>query len=78
MSYSEFNFTQMNTMMKDLTSRIEAFEQELQRFSSRWHQLKPANINADADKKTCTEAVNIIKEKRAEFEDLKERKKKLM
>ncbi|XP_047126593.1 cytoplasmic dynein 2 heavy chain 1 isoform X1 [Hydra vulgaris] len=69
---------QMNSMMKDLNSRIEAFQQELQRFSSRWHQLKPTNIDADADQKTCTEAVNNVKERRAEFEDLKERKKKLI
>ena len=64
-------------MKKELMSRVDGFQQELERFSARWHQLKPANIDADADKKTCIEAINNIKERRVEFNDLVQRKDKL-
>ena len=65
-------------MRKEVTNSIEDFSMELEKFSARWHQLKPANIDADADKKTCNEAVNNIKERRAEFDELAARKEKLM
>lgn len=67
----------METMKKELQSRVDGFQQELERFAARWHQLKPANIDADADKKTCIEAVNNIKERRTEFNDIVQRKDKL-
>ena len=65
-------------MKKELLSRVDGFIQELERFSARWNQLKPANIDADADKKTCNQAVNNIKERRAEFNDIVQRKEKLV
>lgn len=68
----------METMKKELMNRVDHFAQELERFSSRWHQLKPAHIDADADKKTCNDAVSNIKERRAEFDDLLGQKEKLM
>ena len=64
-------------MKKELANRSEAFQQELERFAARWHQLKPANIDADADKKVCMQAINNIKERRVEFNDIVERTKKL-
>uniref|UniRef100_A0A7M5UV62 Cytoplasmic dynein 2 heavy chain 1 n=1 Tax=Clytia hemisphaerica TaxID=252671 RepID=A0A7M5UV62_9CNID len=68
---------QRETMKKELANRSEAFQQELERFAARWHQLKPANIDADADKKVCMQAISNIKERRVEFNDIVERTKKL-
>ena len=65
-------------MKKELLSRVDGFTTELERFSARWHQLKPADIDADADTKICNAAVANIKERRAEFNDLVERKEKLV
>ena len=67
----------METMKKELISRGDGFQQELDRFAARWHQLKPANIDADADKKVCIQAINNIKERRAEFNDIVQRCEKL-
>lgn len=67
----------METMKKELMSRVDGFQQELERFAARWHQLKPANIDADADKKVCIDAINNIKERRTEFNDIVQRKQKL-
>ena len=64
-------------MKKELMSRSDGFQQELERFAARWHQLKPANIDADADKKICIEAINNIKDRRAEFNDIVQRCEKL-
>lgn len=64
-------------MKKELLSRVDGFQQELERFAARWHQLKPASIDSNADKKTCIEAINNIKERRTEFNDIVERKQKL-
>ncbi|XP_057314672.1 cytoplasmic dynein 2 heavy chain 1-like isoform X2 [Hydractinia symbiolongicarpus] len=69
---------QMETMKKDLLSRVDGFTTELDRFSARWHQLKPANIDADSDTKTCNAAVANIKERRIEFNELVQRKEKLV
>lgn len=65
-------------MKKDLLSRVDGFTTELDRFSARWHQLKPANIDADSDTKTCNAAVANIKERRIEFNELVQRKEKLV
>lgn len=64
-------------MKKELLSRVNGFQQELERFSARWHQLKPANIDADADTKTCIKAIQNIKDRRTEFNDIVQRKDKL-
>lgn len=68
----------MEAMKKELMSRVEGFSQEIERFSSRWHQLKPGDIDVDADQKVCNEAVANIKERRAEFNDIVTRKDKLL
>ena len=68
----------MESMKKELLSRVTGFTEEIARFSARWHQLKPANIDVDADKKSCNEAVTNIKERRAEFNDIVERQGKLL
>lgn len=57
-------------MKANVESRIKAFEQELEKFSARWYQLKPGNDAMDGDHANCIQAVQSIKERRQEFEEL--------
>ena len=65
-------------MKSNVESRVNAFIQNLDKFSARWHQLKPKDVDMDGDNKACVDAVNSIKERRAEFNELDENKAKLM
>ena len=67
----------MDMMKKDIENRIGNFSQELEKFAARWHQLKPSNVDVDSDKKKCMEAVESIKERRAEFDEIVKNKEKL-
>ena len=58
-------------MKSNVESRVKEYEQELEKFAARWHQLKPGNeILESGDQKKCLEAVQLIKEKTQEFTDL--------
>lgn len=65
-------------MKSNVESRVHAFQQELDKFSARWHQLKPRDIDEYKDRQSCLTAVNSINERRAEFGELEETMKKLM
>ncbi|XP_012944204.1 cytoplasmic dynein 2 heavy chain 1 [Aplysia californica] len=68
---------QVEVMKSNVQSRVKAFEQEVDKFTARWHQLKPGDDALEGDKDTCDKAVAIIKEKRQEFQELEETMKKL-
>lgn len=65
-------------MKSNVESRVNAFKQNLDKFAARWHQLKPKDIDMEGDNEACINAVISIKERRAEFNELEERKEKLM
>ena len=65
-------------MKNNVESRVQAFIQELEKFGARWHQLKPRDVDLESDQEKCLAAVNSIKERRAEFNELEETMKKLM
>lgn len=65
-------------MKSNVESRVLAFQQELDKFSARWHQLKPKDVDIDTDKQACLAAVNSVKERKAEFTELEETMKKLL
>ena len=71
-------FWQVEVMKSNVESRVQAFQQELDKFSARWHQLKPRDIDEYKDKESCLAAVSSINERRAEFAELEENMKKLM
>ena len=71
-------FWQVEVMKSNVESRVQAFQQELDKFSARWHQLKPRDIDEYNDKQSCLAAVSSINERRAEFAELEENMKKLM
>lgn len=65
-------------MKSNVQARVKAFEQEVEKFTARWHQLKPGDDALDGDKATCDKAVKVINEKRQEFQELEENMNKLM
>ena len=64
-------------MKNNVSSRVENFNQQLEKFSARWHQLKPGDDALDGDKKKCEEAVQVIKDKREEFAELEKQRETL-
>ena len=60
----------MDVIKKNLESRIKAFQQELEKFAARWHQLKPSDNLIEGDKRACTTALRSLKDRRAEFNEL--------
>lgn len=65
-------------MKSNVQSRVKTFDQDLEKFSARWHQLKPGDDALDGDKEKCEQALKVIKEKRQEFKDLDDAREKLM
>ncbi|KAK3801155.1 hypothetical protein RRG08_006872 [Elysia crispata] len=69
---------QVEVMKSNVQARVKAFEQEVEKFSARWHQLKPGDAALDGDKATCDRAAAIIKEKRQEFTEIETTMAKLI
>lgn len=44
-------------MKSNVESRVQAFQQDLDKFSARWHQLKPRDIDEYKDRQSCLAAV---------------------
>lgn len=65
-------------MKTNVDSRVKAFQQEVSKFSARWHQLKPGDDALDGDQKKCEAAVQIIREKRQEFAELEKNRETLV
>lgn len=59
-------------MSSKVDADIQAFNLELDKFASRWDQLKPRDdIATSGDKETTVMALASLKERRAEFNELK-------
>ncbi|XP_077984893.1 cytoplasmic dynein 2 heavy chain 1-like [Glandiceps talaboti] len=70
---------QVEVMKSNVTSRVQAFVQEMDKFAARWHQLKPSDDLLDSgDKEGCMNAVASIKEKRIEFTELEQTRETLL
>ncbi|KAJ8297986.1 LOW QUALITY PROTEIN: hypothetical protein KUTeg_024517 [Tegillarca granosa] len=69
---------QVEVMKTNVDSRVKAFKQDIEKFAARWHQLKPGDDALDGDKKKCDAAVQVIREKRQEYEELEQRRKTLI
>lgn len=65
-------------MKNNVQARVAAFQQDVEKFAARWHQLKPGNATLDADKETCDKAVSVIRDKRLEFAELEKTRATLM
>ena len=57
-------------MSSKVESEVNVYTQELDKFSARWHQLKPREDLLDGDKEGAVNALASLKERRAEFDEL--------
>ena len=61
----------MKVMSSKVESDIQGFNLELEKFASRWHQLKPRDdIATSGDKEATAMALASLKDRRAEFNEL--------
>ncbi len=65
-------------MKSNVGTQINALNQEADKFGARWNQLKPKSDTFDADRNTMIKAVEFIKEKRQEFNELDQQRVKLL
>ncbi len=61
---------QIKVMRSKVESEIHSFSQDVEKFSARWHQLKPQDDLLDGDRKACAGAFASLKERRAELDEL--------
>ena len=69
---------QVEVMKNNVDSRVKNFQQELEKFSARWHQLKPGDNALEGDKEQMKQAIQLIKDKRQEFKEMEETKQRLL
>lgn len=67
----------VKVMCSKVEAEVNAFTQELDKFSARWHQLKPKDNLLEADKEAAANALASLKERRAEFDELLQTSKRL-
>ena len=61
---------QMETMKSGVESKLSAFLQDVEKFTARWHQLKPQDVDLDIDDNALVQSVSSLKERQAEFDEL--------
>ena len=71
-------YFQVEVMKGNVDSRVKAFQQDIEKFAARWHQLKPGDDALEGDKEKTKKAIELIKEKRQEFNELEENRKKIV
>lgn len=59
---------QTEVLIKNLKSRIESFNQDIEKLSARWNQFKPKDRDLE-DEKKCVEALNTVKERDQEIQE---------
>ncbi|KAI2656493.1 Cytoplasmic dynein 2 heavy chain 1 [Labeo rohita] len=70
---------QVEMMKGNVESRVQVYLQDLQKFRARWDQLKPGHdIIESGDHETLQRCVQNIRDRRAEFDELENTRKKLM
>lgn len=69
---------QVEVMKGNVESRVQVYLQDLQKFRARWDQLKPGHdIIESGDHEALQQCVQNIRDRRAEFDELENTRKKL-
>lgn len=61
-SHQQVLSDQTEVLKKNLKSRIDSFNQDIEKVSARWHQLKPKDSDLE-DEKKCIDALNVVKDR---------------
>lgn len=59
---------QTDVLIKSVKSRIESFNQDIEKLSARWNQFKPKDRDLE-DENKCVEALNVVKERDIEVQE---------
>ena len=70
LSFDPFHPHQMKVMCSKVEGEVNSYQQELEKFSARWQQLKPQDDLLEGDREACTTALASLKERRSEFDEL--------
>jgi dynein heavy chain 2 len=67
---------QTEVLKKNLQSRIEGFQEDIDKVAARWKHLKPKDSDLE-DEKKCVEALNLVKERDLEVAECLKQAEKL-
>lgn len=65
-------------MKSNVGDRVRALNDEVERLFARWNQFKPKSDVLNEDRAALVKAVEFIREKRQQFDELAEQHKKIM
>lgn len=60
---------QTEVLRKNLKTRIDSFNQDIEKLAARWNQFKPRDSDLE-DENKCNEALNLVKERDIEVQEL--------
>ncbi|KAG5445317.1 Cytoplasmic dynein 2 heavy chain 1, variant 2 [Clonorchis sinensis] len=62
---------QLEVMKSNVEARTKNYVNSLEKFASRWHQLKPGHELLDSgDREACKAAIHLVRERQTEFTEL--------
>jgi dynein heavy chain 2 len=67
---------QTEVLRKNLQSRIESFNQDIEKLSARWNQFKPKDRDME-DENKCIEALKVVRERDTEVQEYMKQAKSL-
>ncbi|VDL62610.1 unnamed protein product [Nippostrongylus brasiliensis] len=68
---------QVEVLRSNVDTRVKALNAESEKLSARWNQFKPKSDALQGDRKVMLKAIEFIKEKRAEYDELTVQREKL-
>ncbi|RCN33596.1 hypothetical protein ANCCAN_20575 [Ancylostoma caninum] len=76
-SHQQMIKEQVEVLKSNVDTRVKALNDEAEKLFARWNQFKPKSDALQGDRKALLNAIEFIKEKRAEYDELVASKEKL-
>jgi dynein heavy chain 2 len=75
-SHQQVLSDQTEVLKKNLQSRIQSFNQDIEKVAARWHQLKPKDSDLE-DEQKCIGALDLVKERDLEIAEYMKQAQKI-
>uniref|UniRef100_A0A158PNV8 Cytoplasmic dynein 2 heavy chain 1 (inferred by orthology to a C. elegans protein) n=1 Tax=Anisakis simplex TaxID=6269 RepID=A0A158PNV8_ANISI len=69
---------QVNVLKLNVTKNIQVLNEEAEKLLARWNQFKPSNETLAADRSALLNAIEFIKEKRVQFDEIDASRRKIL
>lgn len=69
---------QVETLKSNVDESLKSLSDEVEKLYIRWNQFKPKSDLTEHDRNAVLGAIQFIKEKRAEFDDLEQKRDALL